>query len=202
MTISKYYGILIIDLGTIVCYITERDMIVKDREFKSYTEYKKKMLLYPEAKLVVIYRKAQHYKKSKNIFLRAFWSLRWLRIRRVAGCQISLDAKIGRGLCLLHYGTRIIVRAASIGEYCTIGVNVIVGYGKGENGYGAPSIGNRVYIGHNSSVVGEINIGDNVLIAPNTFVNRDVPSDSIVVGNNEIIHKEYASAPYIDFGRH
>jgi len=177
-------------------------MIIKDRTYKNWLEHHKKLFLYPEAKLLVLYRKAQHYTKSKNLLLRAFWSLRWLRIRRVTGCQISLDAEIGKGLCFLHNGPRIIVSASRIGEYCTMGVNVIIGYGGETNGYRAPQIGDRVYIGHNSSIVGGISVGDDVLIAPNTFVNRDVPSNSIVVGNNQIIHKEEASKAYINLGRH
>ena len=47
-------------------------------------------------------------------------------------------------------------------------------------------------------IVGNIHIGDNVLIAPNTYVNVDVPSNSIVIGNPAIIHKnENATKEYI-----
>lgn len=63
---------------------------------------------------------------------------------------------------------------------------------------GTPVIGNRVYIGLNSTIVGGINIGDDVLIAPNTFVNEDVPSHSIVIGNPcKIISKANATEEYV-----
>lgn len=41
---------------------------------------------------------------------------------------------------------------------------------------GAPGIGNEVWIGINAAIVGKITIGDDVLIAPNSYVNCDVPS--------------------------
>lgn len=64
---------------------------------------------------------------------------------------------------------------------------------------GAPAIGNEVWIGINAAIVGKITIGDDVLIAPNSYVNCDVPSHSIVFGNPCIIkHKENATEGYID----
>ena len=64
---------------------------------------------------------------------------------------------------------------------------------------GAPVIGNEVWIGINAAIVGNVTIGDDVLIAPNSYVNCDVPSHSIVFGNPCIIkHKENATEGYID----
>lgn len=48
---------------------------------------------------------------------------------------------------------------------------------------GAPVIGDDVYIGVNSTVLGKIKIGDRVRIGANTAVNMNVPSDSVVVGS-------------------
>ena len=63
---------------------------------------------------------------------------------------------------------------------------------------GCPVIGNHVWIGAGAVVVGKIFIGDDVLIAPNTFVNCDVPSHSIVYGNPCIIkHRDFATENYI-----
>lgn len=53
-----------------------------------------------------------------------------------------------------------------------------------------------MWIGTNSTVVGKITIGDNVLIAPNSYINFDVPSNSLVV-NGHIINKEDATKDYI-----
>ncbi len=64
---------------------------------------------------------------------------------------------------------------------------------------GTPVIGNEVWIGINAAIVGKITIGDDVLIAPNRYVNCDVPSHSIVFGNPCIIkHRENATEGYIN----
>ena len=52
----------------------------------------------------------------------------------------------------------------------------------------------------NAMVVGNINIGNDVLIAPNAYVNFDIPSHSIVVGNpGVIIHKDHATRYYLRY---
>ena len=64
---------------------------------------------------------------------------------------------------------------------------------------GTPVIGNRVWIGINAAIVGKIIIGDDVLIAPNSYVNCDVPSHSVVYGNPCIIkHRDNATDSYIN----
>lgn len=64
---------------------------------------------------------------------------------------------------------------------------------------GTPVIGNDVWIGINAIIVGKITIGDDVMIAPNSYVNCDVPRHSIAIGNPCIIkHRENATEGYID----
>ena len=63
---------------------------------------------------------------------------------------------------------------------------------------GTPVIGDNVWIGTGSVIVGKIIIGSNVLIAPNAFVNMDVPSNSLVIGNPaRIIPKDNPCESYI-----
>ena len=51
----------------------------------------------------------------------------------------------------------------------------------------------------NATIVGKIVIGDDVLIAPNSYVNCDVPSHSIVFGNPCIIKsREGATCGYVN----
>lgn len=44
-----------------------------------------------------------------------------------------------------------------------------------------PTIGDEVWIGVNATIVDKVTIGDDVLIATNTFVNYDIPSHSVVL---------------------
>lgn len=89
-----------------------------------------------------------------------------------------LTQKIGGGVILPHWG-RIILNAKSIGENLYVFHNVTIG---DDYTTGKPEIGNNVFIGTNSVVLGDITIGDNVVVGACSFVNEDVPSNSIVVG--------------------
>ena len=65
---------------------------------------------------------------------------------------------------------------------------------------GRPTIGDNVWIGAGTIIVGKIHIGDDVLIAPNSFVNFDVADHSIVIGNpGKIIPKQNPTRDYINF---
>ena len=48
---------------------------------------------------------------------------------------------------------------------------------------GTPVNGDRCRIGTNAVIVGNVKIGSDVLIAPHTFVNSDVPDHRMVIGN-------------------
>nr|WP_314466490.1 serine acetyltransferase [uncultured Novosphingobium sp.] len=67
-----------------------------------------------------------------------------------------------------------------IGDRLGVMHNVTIGSNMRE---GAPVIGDDVFIGVNSTVLGAIRVGDRVRIAANTAVTTDVPPDSIVVGS-------------------
>ena len=173
-----------------------KELIFRDNDFKTMKEYRAKSFKYPEIKVFANFRKAQYYCFCRNPLTRALWKWKWLQTRKKTHCQISLNATLGEGFRLIHDGVRVIVANVKIGKDCAIGVNVILGYNLSGK-VGVPTIGDRVYIGHNSTIVGGITIGNNVLIAPNTFVNRDVPDHSIVLGNNVIIPKENPSEQYL-----
>ncbi len=115
------------------------------------------------------------------------------------GFQISPHATIGKGLYLGHFGTIVVGNEVSIGDNCNLSPNVIIGRTNRGKFKGSPQIGNSVWIGSGAVLVGNISIGDNVLIAPNAYVNFNVPKDSIVVGNPARIHpSKNATEEYIN----
>lgn len=86
-----------------------------------------------------------------------------------------------------------------IGENCNIHKGVTIGQENRGTRKGVPIIGNRVWIGVNATVIGKITIGNDVLIAPNSYVNFDVPPHSIVIGNpGNVIFRENATEGYIN----
>lgn len=121
----------------------------------------------------------------------------WLLTYRYS-FQIPHKTPIGKGFFIGHFGTIVISINARIGENCNIAHNTTIGAGRGKRA-GAPQIGNFVWIGTGAVIVGNIKIDDNVLIAPNAFVNFDVPSNSVVIGNpGKIIPKKNPTHNYIN----
>ncbi len=116
------------------------------------------------------------------------------------GFQILPNTKIGKGLYIGHRGPVVINGKAELGDNCTLGHVVTIGQTNRGKRAGCPKIGNNVWIGVGAVVVGRIVVGDNVMIAPNAFVNFDVPDNSIVAGNPaKITSHENATEGYIRY---
>ena len=145
------------------------------------------------------YRKAQSAPPRKFSCLRLIYRA-MLKITRFAyHVELSAETSIGAGLYIGHpYGITI-NPATVIGRNCNIHKGVTVGQENRGRRKGTPVIGDCVWIGINSTIVGNIMIGDDVLIAPNTYVNCDIPSHSIVFGNPCIVkHRDNATEGYIN----
>ena len=135
------------------------------------------------------------YQSKRHPFL-SRWLLR--RCSMKTGIQIGWHTRIGEGLVLVHCGNIAVNNAAIIGKNCTMYHGVTVGMEFRGERKGNPTIGDNVWIGSNACVVGSIQVGDDVLIAPLSFVNFDVPSHSIVIGNPaRIIQRDKATEAYI-----
>ena len=92
---------------------------------------------------------------------------------------LYIDAfEIGGGLYIQH-GFATMVAAKEIGENCWINQQVTIGY----NGQGDPPvIGDNVMITCGAKVLGDIRIGNHVIIGANAVVVRDVPDRCVVGG--------------------
>ena len=147
----------------------------------------KRTLLSSEWRYIRCFRQAiansntiwKHYYNSK---------LSWLTKR--TGIWIPPTITCGKGLTIGHWGRIIVNPKTIIGDDFSISSGAVIGRDVRGRRAGVPKIGNRVCLKVNAVVVGKITIGDDVLIAPNAFVNFDVPSHSVVVGNPGIIHSK------------
>lgn len=105
------------------------------------------------------------------------------RVQHRYGCKISPYASIGGGLILQHSVGVIIGNSVEMGENCEVFQNVVIGSNrKVKDGRIMPKIGNNVSILTGAVVSGPIIIGNNVTIAANSFVGKDVPDNCIVGG--------------------
>jgi serine O-acetyltransferase len=93
-------------------------------------------------------------------------------------CLYITTKEIGPGLFFLH-GFATIVSAKSIGNNCWINQQVTIGYTTPE---GAPVIGNNVRIYAGAKILGDIKIGNNVIIGANAVVVKNIPDNCTVVG--------------------
>lgn len=115
------------------------------------------------------------------------------------GLELGRGSNIASGLYLGHaYGITVNPNAR-IGKNCNLHKGCTIGQENRGFRKGAPVLGERVWVGAHATVVGKIVIGDDVLIAPNSYVNQDVPSHSVVVGNPcRIISSDRATESYIE----
>ncbi len=160
--------------------IIQKDFYRESGRWLSLLEIWKKCIN-PNLHFVFILRKCQQY--SKKSLKGIFWRLVLRKHQIKYGFQIYPETEIGEGFYLGHWGAVVINPKVKIGRNCNIAQGVTIGQQNRGKNQGAPEIGDEVWIGANAVIVGNIKIGNNVLIAPNAYVNFSVGDNSIVVGN-------------------
>jgi serine O-acetyltransferase len=149
-------------------------------EYATNVITKKSTLLNIYGKILIVY---YNYKMRK-----LSWKL---------GFQFNCNV-FREGLQIPNYGTIIVNPAVRVGKNCTILPGSVLG-GKTRSKLDnyefseteAPIIGDNVYIGLGAKVIGGIRIGNNVFIAPNAVVVKDVPDNCVVGGIPAKIIKTY-----------
>ena len=131
------------------------------------------------------YRKAQ---ATRGTLWGIYYMKKLVKFSEHTGIMLYENMNIPKGLIVGHPGPVIINGQATFEGNLFLTHGVTIGRDIRGKRAGAPHFGKNVCIRCNSTVVGGITVGDDVLIAPNTFVNFDVPSHSIVIGNPATIH--------------
>jgi serine O-acetyltransferase len=102
--------------------------------------------------------------------------------RFVTGVDIHPGALLGRRLFIDHATGVVIGETAIVGSDVTIYQGVTLGgTGKG-HGKRHPTICDRVFIGNNANILGNISVGENSRVGAGSVVLDDVPPNSTVVG--------------------
>jgi len=102
--------------------------------------------------------------------------------RWFTGIEIHPGAKIGRRLFIDHGMGVVIGETTEIGNDCLIYKGVVLGGTTLEKKKRHPTLGNRVIIGSNATVLGAITIGDGARIGSGSVVVKPVPAGATVVG--------------------
>ena len=161
---------------------------------------KQDYMRYPKASDMPAFQKYFRKVQCTSFFpLQFIYKVIFRILKEIRHVEISRVTQIGAGLYIGHAYDITINPNAILGKNINIHRGVLVGQSNRGGRQGAPAIGNEDWIGINAAIVGNVTIGDDVLIAPNSYVNCDVPSHSIVSGNPCIIkHKENATEGYIN----
>ena len=148
-----------------------------------------------ELKYICLFRKANTCKFRP---LKLFYTVKLKLLSFKTQIQIPARTSIGEGFYIGHSGRVIIHPDAKLGKNINVGTGVTIGCENRGERKGAPTLLGDSWVGTNSVIVGNVTIGEDVMIAPLTFVNFDVPSHSIVIGNPaKIIEKEHATKDYL-----
>ena len=125
---------------------------------------------------------------SNSSFLRKISHMICSRLMRKRGIEMKFNGNIGGGLVFAHGYNITINGRVKIGQNAVLFKGCTIGSVRSGAREGVPQIGDRVVVGCNAFVCGGITVGDDVLIASNAFVNFDVPSNSVVIGNPGVVH--------------
>ena len=152
-----------------------------------------KIIMRHNLRFMYLFRK---YQQRKSILTR----IALYRLTRKYGLEVSVDANIGDGLYLGHPYNITVAEGSVIGSNVYLHKGCTIGRETRGKRAGTPTIGSRVCVGINATIVGNITIGDDVLIAPNSFVNCNVPDHSVVIGNPaQIYARTDATENYVNF---
>lgn len=154
-----------------------------------------RLLRPPELRYIALFRKASNCKCKP---LKLYYTVKLKLMSYRTHIQIPARTKIGEGFYIGHSGRIIIHPDAELGKNINIATGVTIGQENRGKRKGAPKFDGNCWIGTNAVVVGNVRVGEDVLIAPLSYVNFDVPAHSIVMGNPaRIIEKENATADYL-----
>lgn len=108
--------------------------------------------------------------------------IHWL-LKEMCSCEIYFNNKIDIGFNVIHCQGTVIGSRNNIGKGFIVHQGCTIGHKRNGTGSGNV-IGDHVTLYANSSIIGELNIGNNVVIGAHVLITRDVPDNSIVTVKN------------------
>lgn len=153
------------------------------------------VIYFPGFACVFLFR-VNHCLDKKNAFLSKLMNVwRFYLFKN----DISCRAKIGHGLRIVHVVDIVIPAEAVLGKNCVILNGVSIG-SKGVGQTEVPVLGDNVYIGSGSKIIGGISVGNNVTIGALTLCNKSIPDNSVAYGNPAMIKPLKNNENKINYG--
>ena len=125
----------------------------------------------------------EYYQNNPHWYNKLPYFLRVLKHRKMAlKYQINVNSKnLGPGFLYVHPGFFRVNGDVRIGANATVLPNVLIGRRRPDKP-ALVNIGNNAYIATGVTILGPVTIGDNVTIAANSVVIKDVPDNCVVSG--------------------
>lgn len=115
----------------------------------------------------------------QNIQLKFYWMIHRI-VETITGISLPLEARIGPGLRIHHFGNIFIHSGAVIGRNCTLRQGVTIG-NRAIDGP-VPVVGDDVEFGAYAQALGDIRIASGAKIGAMSVVLCDVPAGATAVG--------------------
>jgi serine O-acetyltransferase len=131
--------------------------------------------------------------------LRAFLAVAQKGVEITTGICMAPECQISEGFYVGHFGGIFIHKDSPIGRNCNISQGVTIGIGGRGDKRGVPKIGDRVYIGANAILVGDIVIGEDAAIGAGAVVTKSVPPRGNVLGNPARVISSQGSFDFIQY---
>lgn len=115
----------------------------------------------------------EYHINNHNRWCTLYYNLRHSRLKRKTGIDLQPNVA-GPGIHIPH-GNIVVNSDASIGSNCKILPYTVIGmHGRYDRLKDVPQIGNRVYIGAGSKIIGNVTIADDVVIGANSVVIKSI----------------------------
>lgn len=127
-------------------------------------------------------RKEEYFFNVRQDCLGKILYLYYFRKKNLLGNKLGFKIPkncFGPGLTIYHHGNIIVNETARIGANCRLhGNNCIGNNGKIDN---APVIGDKLDLGFGASIIGDIQLGDRIVVGANAVVICSVSTDGVTL---------------------
>lgn len=133
-----------------------------------------------ENRIIALIYLLVHYKAFRNLFYLRIGKIQYLinfLCPKLSSLHISVQ-ELGAGLFIEH-GDSTYIYAKSIGKNCYVNQQVTIGY---SNKTDCPTLLNNVHVKAGAKVIGNVLLGNNVIVGANAVVVKNVPDNCVVVG--------------------
>lgn len=149
----------------------------------TFCKFMKSMLIEPGFKYIFWLRLTRYFWLKRGLARIPYFLCRFI-LKHYAykyTFDVSYRAQIGPGLSIAHHGYIVVRGAARIGRNCSLRPGVVIGKKLTEDSQAAV-LEDDVDIGVGAKLLGNVHIGNRVLIGANAVVTKDVPDNAIVAG--------------------